>query len=877
MKKFIFVSFSTLFLLQAYAQVPQIHIPAVDMQVSGDRIASDGNTIYFLRRNTFTSVVSVYKIDGNNTTPNYVADLYKEDTVGIPVDPGTLEFPLKQFEVVNGKMVLLYFKKASASSTSFTGWGLLVSDGTAAGTGRAFFDNTPIGSITNSVISKGLFKTNDGVFVQTTSLTTTSPTPPIYQSKIYKCDGSIAGASLIFTSPADEQPNITNATVFDVKNNWVYFTTQKFTGTTMLTYGNYKYYRTNGTLTQTIGETNSLATAGGNLFMVGDNDILVGYRDLFLNTTLGTMALGQGYKIISLATFTETATFAPLTSSFNGEFADSYDNVATYANGTYYVKGISASNKGLYLFNTDNSTSFWAAPLNAGFVNTATPLGALKFKRADTKVYMEHFYSAHKYTKAGAYAPTHARTSSLYYLNGVNPILIDSITNLEGTLTDKTTNCGDVIYNETIFQSAFPPNFGFYLDQNKLWKCDGTKAGTGFYANLHECSPLSQFYLPDFFPTGLIKHNGEIKFIGFTGCTYADGNALYKISNCNSNFAMFKSAANTTITSNANYVEANRILPYSTLKADSALVAIYPNGLSLGNINTTVFNEASNIITSGYTFLRRHYLINPATDPAGNKKIRLYFSTADFAALQIADPTITSINQLQVVKYDGPTEDGTYDASDATSLTIIAPSSITTGTEYGVNYLEFDVTGFSEFWISKANAALPVDITLFTGKLKNDNDVQLQWQTENEINVKEYQLQSSDDGINFKPAATIVANNAVVYNYTDAAVQWIKAAKYYRLKILDNDSRFKYSPIIRINKVNSTAVTVYPNPASSYIIAAAATKVQQIKITDAAGKLVLQYKGTPGNRYNIARLSKGLYTLQIFLANELVTQKLLVQ
>jgi hypothetical protein len=230
-----------------------------------------------------------------------------------------------------------------------------------------------------------------------------------------------------------------------------------------------------------------------------------------------------------------------------------------------------------------------------------------------------------------------------------------------------------------------------------------------------------------------------------------------------------------------------------------------------------------------------------------------------------------------VVKYDGPTEDGTYDASDATSLTIIAPSSIATGTEYGVNYLEFDITGFSEFWISKANAALPVDITLFTGKLKNDNDVQLQWKTENEINVKEYQLQSSDDGINFKPAATIAANNALVYNYTDAAVQFTKAAKYYRLKILDNDGRFKYSPIIRINKINSTAVTIYPNPASTYIIATAATTVQQIKITDASGKLVLQYRGTPGNRYNIAALSKGLYTLQIFLANEVVTQKLLVQ
>lgn len=114
----------------------------------------------------------------------------------------------------------------------------------------------------------------------------------------------------------------------------------------------------------------------------------------------------------------------------------------------------------------------------------------------------------------------------------------------------------------------------------------------------------------------------------------------------------------------------------------------------------TVYNEAINSINTGpYKFMRRHYTIKYSNGPTGIKKVRLYFSDADFSALQTAIPGLTSLSQLAAIRYSGPTENSNFDTSDATQLQHFSTAEVTTGNAYNNNYIELNTYNFGEFWI----------------------------------------------------------------------------------------------------------------------------------------------------------------------------------
>ena len=856
------------------AQVPQIHISTANISVYGDLMCSDGNTIYYLRKNTPTSlssVISLYKIVGNATTPTFVKDLFKEDTTGIPTQAGNFEHQLKQVECVNGIFYMMYWVKPSLFSTSITGWRLLTSDGTAVGTQLCFLENTPI-SITSGTFPTGLYKANDGVYVWTNKFI--GNTVPNYQGKLYKSMGTPATTVLAYTSAVDEESLTPSNFNFSIKNNWVYFAARKYVSG----FTKNRYYRCNGISTEFIKEVDGYATTE---FQVSDNDMLISYGTYYTNLTTGLPNFSIGFKKISLsAGFTELATFAPENSTepVVGFVANRYEVLITAINSTYYFQGNYNSTRGIYRINPDNTINFWQLPLNAGATYTA-PFGSITTKRSQNRVYLSHFYSEHKYAPTTAYTPANARTSSLYYLTGTDPILVDSINALRGTISTKTNFCGDVIYNETEYNSTYP-YAGSFLKQNKLWRSDGTLAGTGFYNNLQDCTPLAAYYLPDLNPTVFLKHGGEMMFLGLTGCTYSDGVALYKIPQCNDALAMFRNAAATTTVSDANYTEGNRVFPFAKSKADSVLVAVYPNGLSLGNISTTVFNEANNVVAGGYTFLRRHYLINPTADPAGTKKVRLYFSAADFAALQVADPSLTSVNQLQVIKYDGPTEDGVFNAADATSLIIILPTSITTGMEYGANYLEFDVSGFSEFWINKGSVALPLTLLYFNAQKQNEGAL-LQWHTENEINVNRFEVERSTNGVQFENIASVNAKNQSenFYILNNNLNNFLKNNQvfYYRIKQIDADGKYKYSTIVKVSFAKNNAISIFPMPANNFVQINSSIKINQVQLISVNGQVVKVFAPVLNQLYNTVDVAAGIYYLKITTEKTTEVTKIIIQ
>lgn len=112
--------------------------------------------------------------------------------------------------------------------------------------------------------------------------------------------------------------------------------------------------------------------------------------------------------------------------------------------------------------------------------------------------------------------------------------------------------------------------------------------------------------------------------------------------------------------------------------------------------------------------------------------------------------------------------------------------------------------------------ALPVKLVFFKGVIE-DSKVKLIWQTVSELNNSHFEIERSIDGTNFEKIGKVAGNgtSSSVINYVFRDNQVNYGLIYYRLKQVDFDGKYEYSPIIAVvNNAKSTfEVRLFPNPA----------------------------------------------------------------
>ena len=168
-------------------------------------------------------------------------------------------------------------------------------------------------------------------------------------------------------------------------------------------------------------------------------------------------------------------------------------------------------------------------------------------------------------------------------------------------------------------------------------------------------------------------------------------------------------------------------------------------------------------------------------------------------------------------------------------------------------------------------APLPLSLTSFTA-LKNKENIELNWTSEAQINVNNFAIERSYDANSFEGIATVAASSKDkdVYSFIDKdyAIAKVKNNIYYRLKIVDKDGKFVYSPVrsVAINNL-TTNFEIYPNPANSKIFVQlndATNPVYYITIIDAKGRAVMMLpQPSLNNGIDISSLNTGNYFIQI--------------
>jgi hypothetical protein len=173
-----------------------------------------------------------------------------------------------------------------------------------------------------------------------------------------------------------------------------------------------------------------------------------------------------------------------------------------------------------------------------------------------------------------------------------------------------------------------------------------------------------------------------------------------------------------------------------------------------------------------------------------------------------------------------------------------------------------------------------------------ENYIQVNWLIGSEHNVSHYNLERSDDGINFGLISTLAAfgnsTTQLNYHYDDYAVNR-NQLYYYRYKVFDFDGTFDYSPIVQGKLLNNStsfsteSVYIYPNPSAENLnIGISSLKERDLKIEvyNSIGQIVYSERNTieKGNTIlpiDLNNWASGVYNVKLKdeISEELVWQK----
>ncbi len=314
------------------------------------------------------------------------------------------------------------------------------------------------------------------------------------------------------------------------------------------------------------------------------------------------------------------------------------------------------------------------------------------------------------------------------------------------------------------------------------------------------------------------------------------------------------------------------------------MAEIKANGQNLGTITSSFYTHSGPIRqSSSIRYLNRNIRITPAVQPTLPVNIRLYFSKAEFDALDADGGSgVSSIGSIKIFK-----NNDACGSSLTGATTIFAPDY---AEAHGANgyMVQGTIPSFSSFYFASNSTTLPLELLSFKGTLQGSTAL-LEWETENEINTSHFEVERSLDGRSFNAITTVAAagnsQSLIRYSYPDNEITTLASnIIYYRLRMVDVDGRFTYSNVITITLPDIAGrITVFPNPAEKEIkvtINAVSADKAEWKLVDNTGRVVLQgkkevVKGYNEIQINLNKLSSGVYFLN--LTGSTIDQKIKVQ
>ncbi len=164
----------------------------------------------------------------------------------------------------------------------------------------------------------------------------------------------------------------------------------------------------------------------------------------------------------------------------------------------------------------------------------------------------------------------------------------------------------------------------------------------------------------------------------------------------------------------------------------------------------------------------------------------------------------------------------------------------------------------------RANTGLPISLTNFQVQYR-DGANSLQWETAQEHNSQYFEVQHSHDGREFNALGKVDAagESNALRQYSFSHDQPTRVTHYYRLKSVDRDGSFAFSPIVSVvNGKEADSMVAYPNPTQNSLTLQVIDRQQATRLYDGQGKLVYSSTVVP-EQLEMSHLPEGVYVLQV--------------
>ncbi|HEY0356909.1 MAG TPA: T9SS type A sorting domain-containing protein, partial [Flavisolibacter sp.] len=341
--------------------------------------------------------------------------------------------------------------------------------------------------------------------------------------------------------------------------------------------------------------------------------------------------------------------------------------------------------------------------------------------------------------------------------------------------------------------------------------------------------------------------------------------------------------------------------------SNNQLVAsILPNNQLMGATAVQAFINTGAVRNTGSQYYHdRNITIKPTNTLLGDSvTVRFYFLETEVDTLIKATGCAGcdkpgSAYELGISQYSDPQDDfenGSIGDNNQ-GMWHFMESHLVNKVPYGKGYYaEFRVKEFSEFWLNagvlSGSSALPVKLLDFTAQKTGDNAT-LKWKTGSENDVDKYDVEVARGNDALQSAsfsklgeAVSQGNTTETRNYEFIDTEADKTGpRYYRLKIINQDGSFFYSPVRSVVFDDVTLWQVFPNPSSRKFNLAYqlnANETIHARVVDAKGRVLKEYR-KPGNGFmqklelDLSMFANGVYVLQVDAAGKSFRFKLYKQ
>ncbi|HEY1022485.1 MAG TPA: T9SS type A sorting domain-containing protein, partial [Flavisolibacter sp.] len=294
------------------------------------------------------------------------------------------------------------------------------------------------------------------------------------------------------------------------------------------------------------------------------------------------------------------------------------------------------------------------------------------------------------------------------------------------------------------------------------------------------------------------------------------------------------------------------------------LASIQPVNQNLGTTAAQVYlHTGATRFANNQYYLNRNITLQPQNTPNDSVWVRYYFLDKEVDSLLKATgcPSCyrpSSAYDLGITQYTDPSravENGSLSDNHLGLWNFIPPSAVTIVPFDKGYYAEYKVKSFSEFWLNGGGTdqltPLPVKLMNFTA-VRQGPDAALQWRIGSESNVIRYEIEVARgtpamQAALFENLGEVASGGYTTairdYRFTDTDPDKF-GARYYRLKIVNADGSFHYSPVRMVLFEEVVLWQVYPNPGTglfSLIYQLSSNAPLDVRLYDARGRLVKEF------------------------------------